>query len=80
MVNNINAQEQTEVKDTKFDRELNLTVGTLYPVDKSFTFENAYDINLFVGAQAFINKYVGIEANVPVYGEGIQLLLMAERE
>lgn len=54
--------------DQKFSgNEFALLLGTGYNLDKGNLFKEAYDLNLYAGAQYFLTKYIGIEAEVPFY-------------
>jgi opacity protein-like surface antigen len=58
------AQEKVSLFNAK---ELGLSLGTGYVVDPSAAFQQDYSFNLSAGAHYFLNKYIGIEANVPFY-------------
>jgi hypothetical protein len=47
--------------------EYGISVATAYTVDRANAFKQAYSQNLSVGAFYFPSKYVGFEANVPLY-------------
>jgi opacity protein-like surface antigen len=50
-----------------YDKEFSLSLGTGYGLTKGDLFRNAYDLNLNVGAQFFLTKYIGVAAELPFY-------------
>lgn len=55
-------------------RELSVSLGSTYAVDRSTAFKQAYSFNLEAGAQYFITRNVGLSVNVPFYqSKGVSL-------